>query len=137
MYTVKKSILIMVVLALFVCLSVAANALETPKIPAKPDSQTTESSSPTTNGNDDAQTTTQNGSGDVVTDGEQKVEADDEQDELTGSGASDAQADGENAEKIIDTVESKGCGSVLGGSIAAICCLASGACFIRSRKETK
>lgn len=133
----KKSILIMVVLALFVCLSLVAAALETPKLPAKPDSQTTESSSPTNNGNDNAQTTTQSGSGETVTDGAQDVEADGEQDNLTGSDVGDAQTDGENAEKTIDTVESMGCGSVLGGSVAAICCLAATACFIKSGKETK
>ena len=144
----KKSIIIMIFsLVLCGCMAVVASALDTPMLPISPDKPTTENAPPSENENGDANGDTdggeENGENTEKNDeevGEENTPPINENESNTstpdeGGSENSAKSDFENADS--SAVDKNGCGSVLGGCAALVCCTVATACVIKSRKENE
>ena len=118
----KKSAFVMIVaLAICLCFSICASALDTPWIPIKPDTQATESVSPSVSESD----ITSNENGDHT--------------DTSVEGVSDTDSGIEKNDTTAEATEknASGCESALNESMGLVCILAVSVCVIRSRKENE
>ena len=120
----KYIVLMLTVVFICGCLSVVVSAIDTPWLPIKPDSETTEALPPSQNQESNAT--------DADTDGGRATDA------MPSESESNAEAEGKlvDSEKSVVT-NSSGCGSVLGGYAVLAGCLMASVCVVMARKDNE
>ena len=120
----KYIVLMLTVVFICGCLSVVVSAIDTPWLPIKPDSETTEALPPSQNQESNAT--------DADTDGGRATDA------MLSESESNAEAEGNSVESEKSVVtNSSGCGSVLGGYAVLACCLMASVCVVMARKDNE
>ena len=120
----KYIVLMLTVVFICGCFSVVVSAIDTPWLPIKPDSETTEALPPSQNQESNAT--------DADTDGGRATDA------MPSESESNAEAEGNSVESENNAVtNSSGCGSVLGGYAVLACCLTASVCVVMARKDNE
>ena len=124
----KKYVTLMLTVVLVCgCFSVAVSAIDTPWLPIKPDSETTETLPPSQN--------EENNATDTDTDGSRETETSFPESE-TQSNTEAERNDFVESEGEAET-NSTGCGSALGGYAVLACCLTASVCVAKARKDNE